>query len=106
MSRKGKLWIIAGVVLLAVVSGIFTLQQTKRQPSDGAAGTTEATKDRRPFRNAVVELTFRSSSFNQGEEFLSATGRRIEYIDAAGAVKSTKAMLQPCGRKPRPRGLR
>jgi hypothetical protein len=32
----------------------------------------------------VVELTFRSRSQNQGEEFLSATGRRVEYIDAAG----------------------
>jgi len=32
----------------------------------------------------VVELTLGSKSLNQGEEVLSATGRRIEYIDAVG----------------------
>lgn len=39
--------------------------------------------DRRPFRNAVVELTFRSRSLRDGQEILSATGHRTEYIDAA-----------------------
>jgi hypothetical protein len=32
----------------------------------------------------VVELTFSSRSVHDGVEFLSATGSRVEYIDAAG----------------------
>lgn len=80
MSRKSTLLIIVGIVL----TGIIKLVGTKRQHApDGAAGTAETAGHRRPFRNALVELTFRSRSLNQGEEFLSATGRRIEYIDAA-----------------------
>jgi hypothetical protein len=85
MSRKGALLIIAAIVLIAVVAGIVKLQGTKRQrPSDGAAGTAQTAADRRPFRNAVVELTFRSKSLHEGEEYISETGRGIEYIDAVG----------------------
>jgi hypothetical protein len=81
MNRKSALLIVAGVVLF----GIFKLMGTKRRhPSDSAARTAQTARNRRPFKNAVVELTFRSRSLNQGEEFLSATGRRTEYIDAAG----------------------
>jgi hypothetical protein len=85
MNRKGPLLIIAGLALVAAVASIFKLQATKRQhPSDSAAGTAQALGDRRPFRSAVVELTFRSKSLHEGEEYLSATGHRTEYIDAAG----------------------
>jgi len=85
MSRKGTLWIIAGIALVAVVTGVIMLQGTKRQrPLEGAAGTTKTAEDRRPFRNAVVELTFRSKSLREGEEYLSETGRGSEYIDAVG----------------------
>jgi hypothetical protein len=85
MSRKGTLLIIAGIVLIAAVAGIVKLQGTKRQhPSDGAAGAAQTVADRRPFKNAVVELTFRSKSLHEGEEYISETGRGIEYIDAAG----------------------
>lgn len=80
MSRKGALLIIAAIVLIAVVAGIVKLQGTKRQhASDGAAGTAQ-----RPFKTAVVELTFRSKSLHEGEGYLSDTGRGTEYIDAAG----------------------
>jgi hypothetical protein len=85
LSSKGTLLIIAGIVLIAVVTGIVTLQGTKRQhPSDSAAGIPQTAEDRRPFRNAVVEVRFRSKSLHEGEEYLSETGRGIEYIDAAG----------------------
>ena len=81
MNRKSTLLIIAGIMLIV----IFKVVGAKRQhPSDSAAGTAPIARDRRPFRNAVVELTFGSKSLNQGEEVLSATGRRIEYIDAVG----------------------
>jgi hypothetical protein len=81
MLRVGEEGGGAGIVLI----GIFKLVRTKRQhPSDSVAGTAPTPRDRRPFRNAVIELTFRSQSRNQGEEVLSATGRRTEYIDAAG----------------------
>jgi hypothetical protein len=85
MSRKGTLLIIAVIMLIAVVVGIVKLQGTKRQhPLDDAAGTAQTAGVRHPFRNAVVELTFRSKSLHNGEEYLSETGRGIEYIDAAG----------------------
>jgi len=81
MSRKRTLLIIAGIVLI----GIIKLVGTKRQHApDGAAGTAQTAGNRRPFRSAVVELTFGSRSMNQGEEFLGAAGRRMEYIDAVG----------------------
>jgi hypothetical protein len=84
MSRKGTLLIIAGIVLIAVIAAIVKLQGTKRQHPSGSAGAAQTAADRRPFRNAVVELTFRSKSLHQGEEYISETGRGIEYIDAAG----------------------
>ncbi|MGB2901673.1 MAG: hypothetical protein WBB89_20625 [Candidatus Acidiferrum sp.] len=85
MSRKGQLLIIAGIALVAAVVWIFKLQATKQlHPFDSAAGTAQTQGDRRPFRSAVVELTFRSKSLHQGEEYLSETGHGIEYIDAAG----------------------
>lgn len=81
MSRKSTLLIVAGIVLI----GIFQLVGTKRpQPSEGAAGSAQTTGHRRPFKSAVVELTFGSRTLNQGQEVQSATGRRVEYIDAAG----------------------
>ncbi len=80
MSRKGTLLIIAGIMLIV----IFKVVGAKRQDPSDAAGTAHIAQARRPFRNAVVELTFGSRSLNQGEEVLSATGRRIEYIDAVG----------------------
>jgi hypothetical protein len=85
MSRKGTLLIIAGIALIAAVAGIVKLRGTKRQrPFDGAGGTAQTAADSRPFRNAIVELTFRSKSLHQGEEYISETGHGIEYIDAAG----------------------
>jgi len=85
MSRKGILVIIAGLVLVAGAVWIFNLQASKGQRAfNNASGTARALKDRRPFRNAVVELTFRSRSLRDGQETMSATGHRTEYIDAAG----------------------
>jgi hypothetical protein len=52
-------------------------QRTKAQP------TGAQTTPNHPFRNAVLELTFRSRTITEGEEILSSTGRRTEYIDAA-----------------------
>lgn len=82
MSRNSTRLIIAAIVLIA----IFKLVGTRRpHPSDGAAGSAQTTGgNRRPFKSAVVELTFGSRSLNQGQEVLSATGRRVEYIDAVG----------------------
>jgi hypothetical protein len=80
-----KVLIIAGIALIAVVTGIVALQRTKRHdPLDEGAGTAQRAGGGRPFRNAVVELTFRSKSLHEGEEYLSETGRGIEYIDATG----------------------
>lgn len=67
MNRRAITAIVACILLL-VVAGIFTIQRTKGR--------------QRPFRTAVVELTFRGRSLNQGAEYLTETGRRIEYIDA------------------------
>jgi len=85
MNRKGTLLIIVGIVLIAAAAGIFKLQRIKPQrPPDGAAGAAQTAANQLPFRNAVVELTFQSRSLDQREEVLSSTGRRIEYIAAAG----------------------
>ncbi len=76
MSRKGTLSIIAVIVVIALATRLFK-PGTKPQP---ARAQTSANY---PFRNAVVELTFRSRTITQGEEVLSSTGRRTEYIDVA-----------------------
>jgi len=75
---------IAGIALVAVCAGVFGLRARKpQQPSARAADVAPAQAERKPFRSAVVELTFRSRSVQDGEEFLSAIGHRIEYIDVA-----------------------
>ena len=77
MSRKVTLSVIAVIVLMTLATWLFK-QGTKAER--GRAQTTA----NYPFRNAVVELTFRSRTINQGgEELLSSSGRRTEYIDAA-----------------------
>ena len=84
MSRKGPLLTIAGIALVAVGAGVFGLRARKpQQPSPRAANVAPAQGERKPFRSAVVELTFRSRSVQDGEEFLSAIGHRIEYIGVA-----------------------
>src|SRR5260370_34188716 len=86
MNRTSTLSIIVGFVLIAVVARMFRPSRaTRLHPVDAAAGTAHTAGKRRPFSNAVGELTFRSRSLNQGQEFLSATGRRVEDSDAAGA---------------------
>ena len=85
ISTKGLLLIIAGFALLAAGGWILKLQATKQQkPIDSAPGTAQTQGVRPPFRNAVVELTFRSRSIQEGEEYLSSTGHRTEYIDVTG----------------------
>ncbi len=85
MNRTSTLSIIVAFVLIAVVARMCRPPRaTRLHPVDAAAGTAHTAGQRRPFSNAVVELTFRSRSLNQGQEVLSATGRRVEYIDAAG----------------------
>jgi hypothetical protein len=84
MSRKGPL-LIAGIALVVICASIWGLQAMKRQPKPTAVGDASSTQVKRnPFRSAVVELKFRSRSLHDGEEYLSATGHRIEYIDVAG----------------------
>jgi hypothetical protein len=84
MSRKGPV-LIAGIALVAICVGICGLQAMKRQPQPTAAADASSTQvQRNPFRSAVVELKFWSRSLNNGEEYLSATGHRIEYIDVTG----------------------
>jgi hypothetical protein len=81
-----KVLVIAGIVLIALVAAVATLQRTKRRSPlvEEGAGAAQTAGDRRPFRSVVVELTFRSKSVHQGEEYLIETGRGIEYIDAIG----------------------
>jgi hypothetical protein len=77
---------IAGIALVAVCAVMFGLRATKPpQPSARrAADAAQAQEKQKPFRSAVVELTFRSRSVHEGEEHVSETGHRIEYIDVAG----------------------
>ena len=83
MSRKGSV-LIAGIALV-VCTGILGLRGMKRQPRPIAgSGAAPTQAQRNPFRSAVVELKFSSRSLNNGEEYLSATGHRIEYIDVTG----------------------
>ncbi len=61
MSRKGPLLTIAGIALVAVCAGVFGLRARKpQQPSARAADVAPAQAERKPFRSAVVELTFRT----------------------------------------------
>jgi hypothetical protein len=84
MSRKGPV-LIAGIALVVICAGIWGLQAMKRQAKPAAVAEASSTQVKHnPFRSAVVELTFRSKSIHDGEEYISATGRRIEYIDATG----------------------
>ena len=83
MSRKGPL-LIAGIGLVVICAGIWGQQAMKRQPkSVAAASAASAQGQRSPFRSAVVELNFSNRSLHNGEEYLSATGHRIEYIDVS-----------------------
>jgi hypothetical protein len=85
MSRMESLLAIAGIALVVVCAGMFGLRATKPQPlSARAVDAAAAQAKTQPFRSAVVELTFRSRSLHDGEEFLSATGHRTEYIDVTG----------------------
>lgn len=84
MSRKGLL-LIAGITVAVVCAGVLGLRTMKGQLKEAAlAGAAPTQGKRSPFRSAVVELTFQSRSTDDGVETLSATGRRTEYIDAAG----------------------
>jgi hypothetical protein len=87
MSRKATVLIIAAIALVVVCGGLFALRSTKVQRASNGVTRPAQTQEKpkpKPFRSAVVELTFSSRSVHEGVEFLSATGRRIEYIDAAG----------------------
>jgi len=85
MGRKATILIIVAVALFALCAGIFVLRVTKRQHTSSAeTRSTQTQEKRKPFGSAVVELTFSSRSVHDGVEFLSATGRRIEYIDVTG----------------------
>ena len=83
MSKRPVL--IAGIALLAICAATWGLQAMKRQrkPIPAASGAS-AQGQRNSFRSAVVELNFSSRSLQDGEEYLSATGHRIEYIDVTG----------------------
>jgi hypothetical protein len=84
MSRKGPV-LIAGIALVVICVGIWGLQAMNRQPKPTpATGASSAQVKPNPFRSAVVELKFWSRSLHNGEEYLSATGHRIEYIDVTG----------------------
>jgi hypothetical protein len=84
MSCKGPV-LIVGIALVVICVGIWGLQAMKRQPTPTAAADASSTHVKRnPLRSAVVELNFSNRSLHHGEEYLSATGHRIEYIDVAG----------------------
>jgi hypothetical protein len=84
MSRKWPA-LIAGIALVVICVGTWGLQAMKRQPKPlAASGAAPAQAQRNPFRSAVVELNFSNRSLHHGEEYLSATGHRIEYIDVTG----------------------
>jgi hypothetical protein len=76
MSRRGTLSVIAVIVVIALITWLF-------KPGTKAQSARARTTANHPFRNGVVELTFRSRTITLGEEMLSSTGRRTEYIDAA-----------------------
>jgi hypothetical protein len=83
MSKRSIL--IAGIALLVICAGLWGLQAMKRQPKPIAAASAASTQGQRtPFRSAVVELNFSNRSLHNGEEYLSATGHRTEYIDVIG----------------------
>jgi len=85
MGRKATILIIVAVALVAVSVGIFARQAAKWQHTSSAVtGSAQTQAKPNPFRSAVVELTFSSRSVHDGVEFLSAAGRRIEYIDVTG----------------------
>jgi hypothetical protein len=82
MSKRPVL--IAGIALLVICAGIWGLQAMKRQRKPIAAASAASTQGQRnPFRSAVVELNFSNRSLHNGEEYLSATGHRIAYIDVS-----------------------
>ena len=84
MNRLKPLFTIAGIAI-AICAAIVALHVTKSQgPLDRSAEAAQAQAKRGPFRSVVVELTFQSRSTDNGEETLSATGHRTEYIDVAG----------------------
>ncbi len=76
MRLKGTLSIIAAIVVMAVPAW-HCGPRTETQPARAQTGANH------PFKNALVEFTFRSRTLTRGEEMLSSTGRRTEYIDAA-----------------------
>jgi len=78
MNHKAMGLIVACILLMVVVAGIFKIPRTKGQ----SRNATQTARAQPPFHTAVVELTFRGRSLNQGEVYLTETGRRIEYIDA------------------------
>jgi len=82
MNRKAMVLIVACVFLMVVVVGIFTIPRTRGQHPPESRNARQTARAQLPFRTVVVELTFRGRSLNQGEEYLTETGRRIEYIDA------------------------
>jgi hypothetical protein len=82
MNRKPMGLIVASIFLMLVVVAIFKVPRTRGQHSPATRNATPTARAQPPFRTAVVELTFRGRSLNRGEEYLTETGRRIEYIDA------------------------
>src|SRR5215469_15014788 len=85
MGRKGPTLIIAGIAIVAVCATTLRMRLAKPQrPSAEAADAGLAQGKRKPFRSAVVELTFRSQSLHGADEYLSERGHRTEYIDVAG----------------------
>jgi hypothetical protein len=81
MNRKAMGLIVGSVLVMLVVAGIFTIPRTRGQQPPEIRNAPQTARAQPPFRTAVVELTFRGRSLNQGEEYLTETGRRIEYID-------------------------
>jgi hypothetical protein len=75
--------LIAGIALVVICAGILGLRAMKRQATSAVDASSTQVK-RNPFQNAVVELKFSSRTLHNGEEVLSATGHRLEYIDATG----------------------
>jgi hypothetical protein len=84
MRRKWPLLTIAAIALVAVCAAIGRRVTKSPYAPDVAIDATQAPVKGKPFRSAVVELTFRSRSLHEGEETLSDTGHRIEYIDVTG----------------------
>jgi len=85
VDRKTTILVIAAIAFVAVCVAVFAARAMRGQHASSAhVPLAQAQERRKPFRSAVVELTFSSRSVHDGVEFLSATGRRIEYIDATG----------------------